>query len=215
MSAVPPDAEKALNELGIVSRETLEALGDYLALLEKWQARINLVSTESLKDAWTRHIVDSAQLWPLLPPGARTITDLGSGAGLPGLVLGILGRETAGFCAHLIESDARKCAFLREAARLTGAPIEINNERIEAISAWPSDVVTARALAPLKKLLPLAIPFLKNEGIALFLKGKNAESELTAARDWGTFDAEVIPSRTSPEGAIIKLSALHSASERE
>ncbi len=212
MSAVPPEAEAALEEIAGVSRETLTALADYLALLTKWQARINLVSSASLKDAWSRHVVDSAQLWPLLPQrpheSARVITDLGAGAGFPGLVLAVLARETGAFKVHLIESDGRKCAFLREAIRATGAPAEVHNSRIEALAPWPSDVVTARGLAPLKKLLPLAIPFLKPEGIALFLKGKSAGTELTAACAWGTFEADVIPSRTGESGKILRLSRL-------
>jgi 16S rRNA (guanine527-N7)-methyltransferase len=173
---------------------------------------INLVSAATLKDAWVRHVVDSAQLWALLPEGAATLTDLGSGAGFPGLVLAILGKDRPGFCVHLIESDQRKCAFLREVIRVTGAPAQVHTARIEALEPWPSDVVTARALAPLEKLLPLAAPFLRQGGIALFLKGKSAKDELTAARRWGTFDAEVIPSRTDAQGAVIRLSRLALAS---
>ena len=213
MSAVPPDAFAQLEALCLnVSRETLEgalaALADYLALLAKWQTKINLVSTSTLQDAWTRHVLDSAQLWPLIPDGARTITDLGSGAGFPGLVLAILGKHREGFKVHLIESDQRKGAFLREVIRVTGAPAEVHTARIEALTPWPSDVVTARALAALDRLLPLAAPFVVPDGIALFLKGKSAETELTAARGWGTFEAEVIPSRTDAEAAILKLSRL-------
>jgi len=209
MSAVPPDALAQLEALcPNVSRETLQALADYLALLAKWQTKINLVSASTLEDAWIRHVVDSAQLWPLIPDSARTITDLGSGAGFPGLVLAILGRYREGFQVHLIESDQRKGAFLREVIRVTGAPAEVHTARIEALEPWPSDVVTARALAALDKLLPLAAPFVVPGGIALFLKGKSAETELTAARGWGTFEAEVIPSRTDAEAAVLKLSRL-------
>ncbi len=203
MSDAPPEAVKALQEIANVSRETLGLLSDYLDLLTKWQARINLVSKSSLKDVWMRHVVDSAQLWPLAPDSARIWTDLGSGAGFPGLVIAILGREREGLKVHLIEADARKAAFLREAIRITGAPAEVHEGRIEALAPWASDVVMARALAPLKALLPLAEPFVGSEGIALFLKGKKVNSELTAARLWGTF--EVISSRTAPEGAIVKL----------
>jgi len=213
MSAVPPDALAQLETLcPNVSRETLDALKTYIELLAKWQTKINLVSASTLEDAWTRHVLDSAQLWPLIPEGARTITDLGSGAGFPGLVLAILGKHREGFKVHLIESDQRKGAFLREVIRVTGAPAEVHTARIEALQPWPSDVVTARALAALDKLLPLAAPFVAPEGIALFLKGKSAETELTAARGWGTFEAEVIPSRTDVEAAILKLSRLAPAS---
>jgi len=212
MSAAPPNVQNKLKALADVSRETLEAFERYLALLEKWQAKINLVSASSLDDVWMRHVVDSAQLWPLAPPTARIWTDLGAGAGFPGLVLALLGRERAGLEVHLIESDGRKCTFLREVIRETGAPAKVHNARIEAVEPWLSDVVTARALAPLDRLLPLALPFAKKEGIVLLLKGKSAETELTAAQDWGTFDAEVIPSHTDANGAVLKLSRLVPAS---
>ncbi len=205
MSDAPPEAEKALREIANVSRETLGILGDYLDLLTKWQASINLVSRASLKDAWMRHVVDSAQLWSHAPESANIWTDLGSGAGFPGLVIAILGREREGFKVHLIEADSRKAAFLREAIRVTGAPAVVHVERIEKITPWPSDVVTARALAPMEKLLPLAAPFVGEQGIALFLKGKRGESELTAAQGWETFEWHVLPSATSAEGVIIKL----------
>lgn len=213
MSVVPPDALAQLEALcPNVSRETLEALTAYLTLLAKWQTKINLVSASTLEDAWTRHVLDSAQLWPLIPEGAQTLTDLGSGAGFPGLVLAILGKDRPGFRVHLIESDQRKGTFLREVIRVTGASAEVHTARIKALDPWPSDVVTARALAALDKLLQLAAPFVAADGIALFLKGKSAETELTAARGWGTFDVEVIPSHTDATGAVIKLSRLTPAS---
>lgn len=208
MTAVPPEAADKLARLANVSRETLERLAAHVALLEKWQTRINLVSAASLGDVWDRHVADSAQLWPLIPEGAKILTDLGSGAGFPGLVLGVLGRDRPGFMAHLIESDQRKSAFLREAIRVTGAAATVHTARIEALDPWPSDVVTARALAPLEKLLPLAAPFMAADGMALFLKGRSAKSELTAARERGTFNAELIPSHTDRDGAVIKLSGL-------
>ena len=208
MSAAPPEAETILGEIANVSRETLGLLSDYLDLLEKWQAKINLVGKATLRDIWMRHVVDSAQLWPLAPERAKIWTDLGSGAGFPGLVIAIVGRERPGLEVHLIESDQRKAVFLREVIRLTGAPAKVHMGRIEELAPWPSDVVTARALAPLERLLPLAEPFAGKEGIALFLKGKSAENELTDARAWGTFEVEVIPSRSGAEGAIVKLSRL-------
>lgn len=211
MSAVPPDALKALAGLGIVSRETLAALVAYVALLEKWQAKINLISKASLPDVWMRHVVDSAQLWPLVPEDATTLTDLGSGAGFPGLVLAVLGEDRPGFQVHLIESDTRKCAFLREVIRATGAPATVHNARAGSLDPWPSDVVTARALAPLPDLLPLANPFVAPDGIALFLKGRGAKEELTSAASWGTFTVEALPSHTAGEAQILKLSDLRPA----
>jgi len=214
MSAAPPEIIQQLETFANVSRETLERLEAYLGLLAKWQKKINLVSNASLDQAWTRHVVDSAQLWPLASENALIWTDLGSGAGFPGIVLGILGCERPGFAMHLVESDQRKAAFLREAIRVTGAAAEVHCARIEEIEPISSDVVTARALAPLKKLLVLSNPFVKSEGIALFLKGRSVDDELTQAAEWGTFNAEVIPSHTDRPshtdqgGSILKLSHL-------
>ena len=154
-----------------VSRETLAALEAYAALLEKWNRKINLVGRETLADLWRRHFLDSAQLLPLLPerpPGRDlVIADIGSGAGFPGLVLAILGAGEV----HLIESDQKKCAFLLEAARAAGADVAIHAQRIEEIAGLEADVITARALAPLEKLLAYARPLLRPGGCALFLRG--------------------------------------------
>jgi 16S rRNA (guanine527-N7)-methyltransferase len=184
-----------------VSRETLARLGAYVALLERWSGRINLVGRDTLADPWRRHVLDSAQLLPLIPAGAGSLIDLGSGAGLPGLVLAILGVEGVG----LVEADAKKCAFLREAARVTETAVRIHHARIEAIRTVTSDVVTARALAPLDRLLPLAAPFLAPGGMCLFPKGARAADELTLARrDW-TMVAELVPSRSDPRGVVLRL----------
>ena len=183
----------------------------YVRLLEKWNPGINLVSPKTVPEVWERHILDSAQLWPLIPDAAKTITDLGSGGGFPGLVLAILGAERDGFHVNLVESDQRKCAFLREVSRETSARATVHTARIEEIDPLLSDVVTARALAPLHRLLPLAAPFVREGGIALFLKGKSARDELTAVSRWGTFEVEVIQSRTDMDASILKLSQLKSA----
>ena len=128
-----------------VSRETLDRLRVYADCLTRWQSRINLVARDSLSDLWGRHMLDSAQLVPHISGGSGTVTDLGSGAGFPGLVISIItGQE-----ARLIEADERKAAFLREAIRLTEAPATVHNVRIEAIEPWPTRFITARALAPL------------------------------------------------------------------
>jgi 16S rRNA (guanine527-N7)-methyltransferase len=188
-----------------VSRETMDRFGAYLALLESWQARINLIAASTLRDPWRRHMLDSAQLAPLLPRGATTITDLGAGAGFPGLVLAILtGLET-----HLVESDGRKCAFLREAARITGTRIEIHPARIEALSPWPTDLVTARALAPLPDLLPLVARFNRPAAldavVALLHKGARVEEELTAVEKKWTMSRRRIPSQSDPAGCILEI----------
>lgn len=187
-----------------VSRETLERLAVYEALLRKWQKTINLVGPKTLDEAWGRHFLDSAQLFPLLPESAKVLVDLGSGAGFPGLVLAILGVPEV----HLIESDVRKCAFLREAARATGAAVTVHTKRIEAVQGLQADVVTARALAPLADLLTWAAPFLGQTGVALFLKGQNVEDELTDTTKYWKMRVERFDSLTDSSGSILRLSGI-------
>ena len=189
-----------------VSRETMDRLEAYVGLLGRWNRRINLVGRGSLADLWRRHILDSAQLMPLLPPAPaerpRVLLDLGSGAGLPGLVLAILGAGEV----HLVESDKRKAAFLREAARVAeAAGVTVHDARIEAVKSFRADVVTARALAPLTRLLALAEPFLEADSRCIFLKGAQAESELEAAqKDW-KISVESHRSCTYPSGNILVI----------
>lgn len=196
---------EAFRERSGVSRETLERLEAFVGLLEKWNRRINLVARSSLEDVWRRHVLDSAQLLPLLPeaPEGRTrvLLDLGSGAGFPGLVLAILGAGEV----HLVEADGRKVAFLREAARIAEAEVEIHLGRIEALTPFPADVVTARALAPLPRLLALAAPFLSEGSRCLFLKGAQAEEELEAARKSWNFSVESHESCTYSSGNILVI----------
>jgi 16S rRNA (guanine527-N7)-methyltransferase len=184
-----------------VSRETLARLEAYLALLAQWAARINLVGRDTLADPWRRHILDSAQLAPLVPASALNLVDLGSGAGFPGLVLAILGVPGV----ELIEADSRKSAFLVEAARITGVRVAVHQARIEALPAQPRDVVTARGLAPLDRLLALAHPFLGPASLCLFLKGERAAEELTLARKAWTMCARSIASRSDPRGVVLEL----------
>ncbi|CAA7621115.1 Ribosomal RNA small subunit methyltransferase G [Magnetospirillum sp. SS-4] len=184
-----------------VSRETLDRLSHYADLLVKWQARINLVGPDTLPDLWRRHFLDSAQLFRLIPPEARRLADLGSGAGFPGLVLAVMGAPDV----HLVESDSRKCAFLREAARVTGTGVTIHNQRIEKVAPLAADVVTARALAPLGQLLGWAEPHLAGGGRCLFLKGRGVEDELTAtAKEWN-IALDRSPSETDPAGQVLQL----------
>lgn len=184
-------------------------LEQYLALLHKWQKAINLVSPATLPEAWERHILDSAQLAALIPAGARTLFDLGSGAGFPGMVLAVLRPELA---VHLIESDQRKCAFLQTVSRETGTPVTVHNSRIEALAAPPAvpDVVTARALAPLPALLAYAAPWaaLNPDLTLLFLKGGQAEVEVTEAQEGYDFSLESFPSATGADGRILRLTGL-------
>ena len=187
-----------------VSRETLERLQTYLALLARWQKKINLVGPSTLADPWRRHVLDSAQLLPHIAPGS-TLVDLGSGAGFPGLVLAIM----AQLDVHLVESDLRKTVFLQEAARLTGTVVEIHNQRIESLPALTADVITARALAPLPLLCKLAQPLCHAETVCLFLKGRSAQEELTETQKQTTLQATLIASQTDSEGVLIKVRNLH------
>ena len=184
-----------------VSRETADKLHAYAELLKKWQIKINLVGPATIPDLWRRHFLDSAQLHAHLPAGP--VLDLGSGAGFPGLVLAIL--RGAGDPVHLVESDGRKGAFLREAARITGAPARIHTSRIEALKPFEISAITARALAPVTTLLSLVEPFLTHSPKCLFLKGEKLEDELTeAAKDWN-MTIEKIASQSDPNGFIVSL----------
>lgn len=197
----PLTPEEFLRQTG-VSRETLDRLQAYADLLVKWQNSINLVGRSTLGDVWRRHMLDSAQLFPLLPKGTRTLVDFGSGAGFPALVLAILGVPEV----HLIESDVRKGAFLREVARVTATPVVVHSRRIEAMEPFAADVITARALAPVAQLLDFATPFLGPTTCCLFLKGQNVEAELTEAHKMWNISVERHPSRTEPAATILRLS---------
>jgi len=187
-----------------VSRETCQRLEAYAALLAKWQRTINLVGPGTLPEMWTRHFLDSAQLYPLLPQVTRVLVDLGSGAGFPGLVLAILGVPEV----HLVESDSRKAAFLREAARLAGAKVTVHPRRIEDIPHFTADAVTARALAPLDSLLGLAERFLGAGTLCLFPKGQNVDAELTEATKAWRMRIERLPSLSDPQATVLRLSEI-------
>ncbi len=185
-----------------VSRETLARLKAYADLLALWNKKINLVGRSTEPEVWQRHMLDSAQLFPLIPAGTRTLLDMGSGAGFPGLVLAILGVPQV----HLVESDQRKCAFLREAARMTQAPATIYAKRIEALAAFPVDVVTARALAPVAELLDWSARFISEKTTCIFPKGQNVEVELTEAHKRWRITVDQRPSRTDSRGTILCIS---------
>jgi 16S rRNA (guanine527-N7)-methyltransferase len=194
-----------------VSRETLDRLSRSVDLLQHWQRAINLDGASTLADPWRRHILDSAQLVPHVPVAAGTVLDLGSGAGLPGLVLAVLGVPGV----ELVESDRRKAQFLREAARTTEAPVRVHAARIEQLEAVRADVVTARALAPLDRLLGLAERFLGPDSLCLFLKGESAPRELTEARQTWHMHSEIVPSRSASAGVLLKLQGVGRASDRQ
>ncbi len=184
-----------------VSRETLGRLEIYAELLRKWNRAINLVGAATLPNLWRRHMLDSAQLLPLLPPGRPRILDLGSGAGFPGLVLAICGAGEV----HLLEVDQKKATFLRQVARATDTVVTVHAERIEAVSALQGDVVTSRALAPLARLIAYARPLLKPSGLCLFLKGRGVADELTALPKAMQDRCERLPSRSDPAGCLVRL----------
>ena len=197
----PPLDAHGFAELHPVSRETLARLEAYAELLTRWSARINLVGRDTLADLWRRHMLDSAQLRPLVPEPAQSLIDLGSGAGFPGLVLAILGAVGV----ELVEADARKAAFLREAARITEANVAIRPCRIDAVPPHIVDVVTARALAPLDRLLDMARPFIGRSTICLFPKGERAAQELTLARKRWTITSSMHNSIADPRGVVLRL----------
>jgi 16S rRNA (guanine527-N7)-methyltransferase len=201
----PLQAEGFAARLGQpVSRETLDRLEAYLERLRHWSGAINLVGASTLSDPWRRHLLDSAQLLRFFPANARILVDLGSGAGLPGLVLAIMGVPEA----HLIESDRRKAAFLRDTAARLGLRVTVHAERIEALEGFPADVVTARALAPLPKLLAYAARFVGPKTRLVFPEGRAPEADLEAARrDW-RLRAESFPSLSDPEGRILVIEDL-------
>lgn len=185
--------------------EAAARLDSFVELLLRWNNRINLVADRDAAAIRTRHVADSLQLLPLLPPGDGPVGDLGSGGGFPGLVLAIASDRPF----HLVESDRRKAAFLTEAAaRLGLARVRVHPVRIEAVALPPLAAVTARALAPLAELLPHAARLLAPGGVAVFPKGRTAEDELTAARaDW-TLRVERFKSRTDPHATILRLSEI-------
>lgn len=201
MANLPPMTQEEFAATADVSRETSERLRRFADLLVKWQRKINLVSADSLDDLWRRHMLDSAQIVRLLPASISSAADIGSGAGFPGLVLAVLGVPGV----HLIEADERKCAFLAEAARVAGCSPTIHRKRVEEIDRLRVDVVTARACAPLPKLLGYAEPLLGANSVCLFLKGGRVAEELTEAEKTWSMVIERFPSLSDPSGTILRI----------
>jgi 16S rRNA (guanine527-N7)-methyltransferase len=211
--AAPPassaDRHAAL-ALTPVSRETGERLDRFVELLLAWQKTTNLISPSTLPQIWTRHIADSLQLIDLAPD-ARSWIDLGSGGGFPGVVIACALAGQNGAAVHLVESNAKKAAFLREAGRATGAPVTVHAMRIEKFvdtHKGPVDAVTARALAPLKSLLTLSFPLLAAGSIGLFPKGQDVDAELTEASKYWNINHTLVSSRTDRKGRIVIVRAL-------
>ncbi len=186
-----------------VSRETLARLDAVIETLDAWRGRVNLIGPGEWPVIWWRHVADSLQLVPLLE-GAERIVDLGSGAGFPGLVIAaaLSGRSHV----ILVESTGKKCAFLRAAGDVASLDLEVRQGRIENLPPFQVDAVTARALAPLPKLLNLAEMWTSNGAFCVFPKGESAEEELTAARGGWNFQLESVASRTAPDARVLKLS---------
>lgn len=192
-----------------VSRETITRLGLYESLLHKWNPAINLVSPGTLADSWARHFVDSAQLLSVAPADAKTWLDLGSGGGFPGLVVAVLAKELRpNLAVTLVESDARKAAFLAEAARQTDVAVTIKVERVEMLTPCNSDIISARALAPLARLLAMAEEHLAPGGTGLFPKGAQADAEVAEALETFRFTLQKIPSQTDPMAVILSVGGI-------
>ncbi|MDR4306895.1 16S rRNA (guanine(527)-N(7))-methyltransferase RsmG [Chelatococcus sambhunathii] len=187
-----------------VSRETWARLDALVAALDRWQAKTNLVAPNTLDEIWTRHVADSAQLVAPAPANPKRWVDIGSGGGFPGLVIAaMLAGRTA---VHLVESNGKKAAFLREAARAMGVTVVVHAERAEkALAGLSADVVSARALAPLTALLGLAAPLLKTGAVGLFPKGREASTELTEAEKSWRFRASLHPSLTDEHARIVRV----------
>lgn len=197
----PQDIMRQFN----VSRETFDRLSTYERLMAKWNPRINLVSRNSLPDFWTRHIADSLQVFDCRPEGAHWV-DIGSGGGLPGLVAVIAARDAAPQMRFtLVESDQRKCAFLRTVLRETGCQATVLSQRVEDLAPMATDILSARALADLDQLLSFATPHLIGSGTALFPKGVSWKKEVDNARKQWNFDLDTITSLTEPNAVILKI----------
>jgi 16S rRNA (guanine527-N7)-methyltransferase len=200
-----------------VSRETEIRLDSFVALLLRWQRTTNLVAPSTLSRLWTRHIADSLQLVPLAAE-AKLWVDLGSGGGFPGIPIACTLVDKPGAMVHLVESNGKKAAFLREAVRITGVPALVHQLRAEKFGeSWrePVHVVTARAVAPLKTLCYQAFPLIERGAIGLFLKGQDIDSELTDAAKYWSIEVEKLPSKTSPDGCIVVVRSLHPRRSRK
>ena len=203
------DKARAL-ELTPVSRETEKRLDRFVALLIEWQAKFNLVAASTMPIIWTRHVADSLQLLDHAP-GAKIWADCGSGAGFPGIPVACVSAETPGVHVHLIESVGKKANFLREAVRVAEIPAVVHHMRAENFGdsyGDKVDVVTARAVAPLKTLCDQTFPLIRRGAIGLFPKGQDVDAELTEAAKYWTIEAEKLPSKTSPQGCIVKIRRL-------
>ena len=193
-----------------VSRETKRRLELYVDLLLQWQQKTNLIAPSTIPTIWTRHVADSLQLLDLAPD-ARVWVDFGSGGGFPAIPIACALAEKPDAIVHLIESNGKKAAFLREAIRITGVPAQVHMDRVEKYTLSPVnsvDVVSARALAPLKVLCDQAFALIERGAIGLFPKGLDVAAELTEAAKYWNIDATTVASKTSPDGCIVIVRGL-------
>lgn len=192
-----------------ISNEIRARLECYVALLEKWQPKINLVSKSTLPDLWQRHMRDSAQLLEYINFSTGPWLDIGSGAGFPGLVLALLQQEYSNTQVHLIESDQRKAIFLREVIRVTHAPAQVHTVRVENLvpekMGGKARLITARAFAPLHQILEMAVPMTDSSTVFLLLKGQDVDDELTLAAKYRKMTVSQHPSRTNPAGVVLQI----------
>lgn len=201
------ETSEAVARAFAVSRESRQKLEAFVALLERWNRTMNLVRDAQGGRIWSRHVADSLQLLAYIPESAKVILDIGSGAGFPGMVLAIALADRGEACVYLVESNSRKAAFLREAARTAGVAAVVHACRIEVLDVnalpAPPDVVTARALAPVDRLMALTARFVDQGAVGLFLKGQHVDIELTKASKSWSIDHELRPSTVDPGGRIL------------
>lgn len=201
MSRCPADVSGALD----VSRETLECLEQYVTLLKAWNSKINLVAPSTINAVWTRHILDSAQIYLIGRGLGRNWVDVGSGGGFPGLVVAIMAKANEAVDVTLVESDQRKAAFLRTVLRECALNARVIAKRIESVPPLNASVISARALAPLDQLLGYCERHLRRDGAAVFLKGAKAAEEVATARNTWSFRCESFASKTDAEASVLKI----------
>lgn len=188
-----------------VSRETYDRLATYHDLLLKWSKTHNLIGPKEHEHIWDRHILDSLQIWPLVSD-AKNLIDIGTGAGLPGLVIACFAAERGSPECLLVEANTKRCAFLRHVSHTLGLPVTVVNDRIENVSRETVDVITARAVADLPKLMEMSARWLENGAKAVFLKGETHQKELTETRRYWNFKLDLTPSKSDSFGAVLSLS---------
>ncbi|MEM9582306.1 MAG: 16S rRNA (guanine(527)-N(7))-methyltransferase RsmG [Pseudomonadota bacterium] len=203
------DALAKIGDLTDVSRETSDKLAGFVELLTKWNSKINLVSPSTIPEVWERHVLDSAQIMPILDSNVTSLVDIGTGGGFPGMILAVLASDAnPDLQVTMIESDLRKCAFLQTAAARLGVSAQVISKRIEAVPQQNCDAMTSRALAPLTKLLEFSERHLRSGGQAHFMKGENADREIEEALASWQFDLQKRASLTHPDAVILTIGNL-------